>query len=53
LSRFAGSDRDGHEETGDPTIADSILDRLVHKAYRIELDGESMRKGRGGKPLQE
>ncbi len=40
-----------HEQIGDPTIADSILDRLVHNAHRIELDGESMRKGRGGKPL--
>ena len=35
---------------GDPTIADSILDRLVHNAYRIELAGESMRKKRGRKP---
>jgi DNA replication protein DnaC len=42
-----------HEQIGDPTIADSILDRLVHNAHRIELAGESMRKGRGGKPLQE
>ena len=40
-----------HEQIGDPTIADSILDRLVHNAHRIALDGESMRKGRGGKPL--
>lgn len=31
---------------GDPTIADAILDRLVHNAYRIELTGESMRKRR-------
>ena len=29
-----------HEQIGDPTLADSILDRLVHNAYRIELDGE-------------
>jgi len=42
-----------HEQIGDPTIADSILDRLVHNAHRIDLAGESMRKGRGGKPLQE
>jgi len=27
-----------------PTIADAILDRLVHNAYRIEMKGESMRK---------
>src|SRR5438477_11340013 len=39
-----------HEQIGDPTIADSILDRLVHNAYRIELSGESMRKKRGDKP---
>ena len=32
-----------HAQIGDPTIADSILDRLVHNAYRIEMDGESMR----------
>jgi hypothetical protein len=29
---------------GDPTIADAILDRLVHNAYRLDLKGESMRK---------
>lgn len=33
-----------HEQIGDPTIADSILDRLIHNAHRIELKGESMRK---------
>ncbi len=33
-----------HEQIGDPTSADSILDRLVHNAYRLELKGESMRK---------
>ncbi|GAH68821.1 unnamed protein product, partial [marine sediment metagenome] len=27
-----------------PTIADAILDRLVHSSHRIELEGESMRK---------
>jgi DNA replication protein DnaC len=31
-----------------PTIADAILDRLVHGAYRIELTGESMRKKLSG-----
>jgi DNA replication protein DnaC len=35
-----------HEQIGDPSIADSILDRLVHNAHRIELKGESMRKKR-------
>lgn len=33
-----------HETLGDPTIADAILDRLVHNAHKIELKGESMRK---------
>lgn len=33
-----------HGQIGDPTVADSILDRLVHGAHRIELQGESMRK---------
>jgi len=35
-----------HEQIGDPTLADGILDRLVHNAHRIELRGESMRKKR-------
>ncbi len=33
-----------HKIIGDPTLADAILDRLVHNSYRIELKGESMRK---------
>ena len=33
-----------HEIIGDPTLADAILDRLVHSAHRIQLKGESMRK---------
>jgi len=33
-----------HEVIGDPTVADAILDRLVHNAYRIDLKGESLRK---------
>jgi DNA replication protein DnaC len=37
-----------HAQIGDPTVADSILDRLVHAAHRIELQGESMRKKRSG-----
>ncbi len=27
-----------------PTLADAVLDRVVHNAYRIELSGESLRK---------
>jgi DNA replication protein DnaC len=42
-----------HEQIGDPSIADSILDRLVHNAYRIEMDGESIRKKKGRKPGQD
>lgn len=38
-----------HKQIGDPTIADSILDRLVHNAYRIELNGESLRKAKASK----
>jgi DNA replication protein DnaC len=33
-----------HEIIGDPTIADAILDRLVHNAHRLNLKGESLRK---------
>ena len=33
-----------HEIIGDPTLADAILDRLIHNAYRINLKGESLRK---------
>lgn len=33
-----------HEAIGDPTLADAILDRLVHNAHRLPLAGESMRK---------
>ncbi len=33
-----------HDIIGDPTLADAILDRLVHNAYKINLRGESMRK---------
>jgi DNA replication protein DnaC len=38
---------DWHQQIQDPTIADAILDRLVHNAYRIELQGDdSQRKKR-------
>ena len=33
-----------HEVIADPTIADAVLDRLVHTAHRLTLDGESLRK---------
>lgn len=37
-----------HAFIGEPTIADAILDRLVHHAHRFELTGESLRKTKGG-----
>ena len=33
-----------HDVIGEPTLADAILDRIVHNSYRLELDGPSMRK---------
>ncbi|MHB8169662.1 MAG: ATP-binding protein, partial [Thermoleophilia bacterium] len=42
-----------HEFIGNPTLADAILDRLIHNAYKIDLKGGSMRKKRAlldGKP---
>lgn len=33
-----------HDHLGDPTLADAILDRLVHSAYKINLKGDSMRR---------
>lgn len=41
-----------HEAMGDPTLADAILDRLVHNSYRINLKGDSLRK-RSAPPLTE
>jgi len=35
-----------HDIVGNPTLADAILDRVIHSAYKIELAGESMRKRR-------
>jgi len=39
--------KDWYQHIADPTLAESILDRLVHESLRIELDGESIRKSRG------
>ena len=36
-----------HEYLNDPTIADAILDRVLHQAHKLKLTGESMRKGVG------
>ena len=35
-----------HDNIGDPTLADAILDRLIHNAHKITLKGASMRKTR-------
>src|ERR1035438_8304689 len=42
-----------HAQIGDPTVADSILDRLVHAAHRLDLQGESLRKNKGGRSGKE
>jgi DNA replication protein DnaC len=36
-----------HETIGNETLADAILDRLIHNSHRVEIKGESMRKTRG------
>jgi len=36
-----------HEIIGDPTLGDAILDRVIHRAHRIELKGDSLRKRHG------
>ena len=36
-----------YEIVGDPTIADAILDRLIHNSHKIKMEGESMRKKHG------
>ena len=33
-----------HDYLAEPTLADAILDRIVHQSHRIALDGESLRK---------
>ena len=35
-----------HDVIGEQTIADAILDRIIHNAHRLELKGESLRKRR-------
>jgi hypothetical protein len=43
-----------HETIGDPTLADAILDRVVHNAYKINLSGKTMRKEMGNlQPTQQ
>ncbi len=39
-----------YENLADPTLADAILDRVLHNAYRIELKGESWRKTKKNLP---
>ena len=41
-----------HNVIGEPTLADAILDRLVHNSYRLELDGPSLRKTMDGAGLK-
>ena len=42
-----------HEVIGEPTLGDAILDRIVHNAYRLELEGErSMREAVPGSEAQ-
>ena len=38
-----------HQAIGDPTIADAVLDRLLERANRVELVGESLRRGENAK----
>ena len=42
-----------HGVINDATVADAILDRLVHNAYRLKLEGESIRKHRAGLPASD
>ena len=41
--------KDWHKLIEDPTVGDAILDRLVHSAHMLELDGDSMRKKKAAK----
>ena len=42
-----------HAYLGDRTVADAILDRLVHNAHKIALKGESMRKQKSATPARQ
>jgi len=42
-----------HEMIGEPTIADAILDRIIHNAHRITLEGDSMRRQKSPRSLTE
>jgi len=42
-----------YEVIGEQTLADAILDRIVHDAHRIELLGESLRKSLKNKITEE
>lgn len=42
-----------HEAIGHPTLADAILDRIVHQAHRFDLDGESLRKKKRSKASEQ
>lgn len=42
-----------HRAIVDPTLADAILDRLVHNAHKFTLSGESLRKKKGGEEAKE
>jgi DNA replication protein DnaC len=37
---------DWHDYIGDPTLADAILDRLVHRAHKIHLEAKESMRGR-------
>ena len=36
---------------GEPTLADAILDRIIHNAHRLQLSGDSLRKEKTPKPV--
>jgi DNA replication protein DnaC len=40
-----------HDLIGQPTLADAILDRIIHNAHRLQLSGDSLRKEQAPKPV--